>query len=137
MIAATAVSAQKNYYDETNKFGFKYPAKWKLEKPGSDLDGASVFKTAVKVSLPDKAYPGTNFYGGYAEVLVAPAGDNAECSDYPPYGYAKPTSVKWRNVKVGGKNFYRYDDVEGATGHSFSRHAFQNFSQRHVLPGLT
>lgn len=122
--SAGAASAQKSFYDKTDKVGFKYPSRWKVEKPTGNAGGKDDFHEVAKVSMPAGAYPRTNFDGGTATLYARPLPAGAtetRCVDLVQSGQESP---KWRVVKVGGKSFFRFDDDDGAAGHYFTRHTF-------------
>jgi len=127
VVAATgAVSAQKNFYDNTDKVGFKYPSDWKLERSSTrnTTGGRNNIHEVAKVSMPAGAYPRTNFDGGTATLYAVPLPEGATETRCVDLVFSGEQSPKWRVVTVGGKTFFRFDDDDGAMGRYYTRHTF-------------
>jgi hypothetical protein len=125
--------AASDWKTATNKaYGFsaQYPATFNLLEESElrkDLNFANSngAQSLLSVEIPDSAYPGSNFRGGYFTVAANPnIANSIACSQF---AYADPRSVSSRTVK-GVKSSLAIDG-EGAAGSAYQYsylHTYQN-----------
>ena len=113
----------RRFYSKESKVGFKYPAGWKFQ-PGDGSVGGDTFSRLATVSIPEKAYPRTNFRDANATLSVGSISE-AACKEFQPdYQSDQP---KPRKVRIGSLAFYTVSGEEGAAGSFYNRRAYRTF----------
>jgi hypothetical protein len=104
LLAAGTVAAQKNFYNEEFKIGFKYPATWQLKT--NDLDDC---RTCVE---PDSKFKGLAQVSTHANrsetATLSAARITADACKFS-------TDAKPKPVKMGAITFDKTEDVDGGT----------------------
>jgi hypothetical protein len=114
LAAGASVGQQKagrlrSFHSEKFKIGFKYPSRWK----------AAESKDGITLTVPDYAYPRTNFVSADAKFGVEKA-TRAECRDRLTEGNADPNLGPNRKVTIGGITYDTVSSTEGAAGSRYS-----------------
>jgi hypothetical protein len=125
-----AASEWKTATNKAYGFSVQYPATFNLLEESElrkDLNFANSngAQSLLSVEIPDSAYPGSNFRGGYFTVAANPnIANSIACTQF---GYAEPQSVSSKTVK--GTKYSLAIDGEGAAGSAYQYyylHTYQN-----------
>jgi len=135
IVATAQTAAVKDYYNQENKVGFKYPAswaapgrgQWKVVKEGeeSPLMGGNPQESGFNLLVALAPASDRWFAGGVtaAEVALKVATiDEATCKDVK----AIDGNVdKTRTEKIGARTFYYIVSDNSATGHTTATHFYR------------
>ena len=131
VIATAQTSALKNYYNQENKVGFKYPANWATGKGKWDVkkerawidDEEPGFTVLVDLSKPDLNIG----YLDQAEVaLTIAAIDEATCKAMN-IGNINKVQDKPVTRKIGTRTFSYLGAEDGAAGHAGTTDYYRTF----------
>jgi hypothetical protein len=125
---ATAQKAQKNFYNQEFKAGFKYPATWKLStKNFRPLERADEgFKNLAEVSMP------TSGNVGAFATLAAGKVTADKCMPKPAVinnDGSVSEADKPKLVKMGTLSFYKSEEVWGGTESETDLEHYETFHE--------
>ncbi|HYW74449.1 MAG TPA: hypothetical protein VE961_25725 [Pyrinomonadaceae bacterium] len=131
VVATAQTAAVKDYYNQENKVGFKYPAaaRWKVEKEESSYWSGSEepgFTTLVVLQRNDAALPGDDIVEAAVSLKTATI-DEATCTAMKIGNFAEP-DTKVVAKKFGTRTFYYLWGSDGATGHSSWTQFYRTFN---------
>jgi len=136
--SAVAVTAQtaavKDYYNQENKVGFKYPAswgapgkgQWKLGKEEHQIGGGVEepgFTVLVDLTPSDEWRGAGGVTQAEVSLKVATI-DEATCKDM---NKLDPDAGKTRSEKIGTRTFYYIVGYDSGMGHTGATHFYRTF----------
>jgi hypothetical protein len=131
VIASAQTATLKNYYNQENKVGFKYPASWASGKSKWDVGTKTAWMEGEEPGftvLMDLSKPALNLgYLSQAEVALTMATiDEASCKEM---NIGNINKVKDKPVvkKVGTRTFFNLEAEDGAAGSAGTTDYYRTF----------
>ena len=90
------------FHSKQLRIGFKYPSRWKVTES----------KDGITLTVPDNAYPQTNFVSAEADFGAGSKESRAHCRDWFLEGIPN-TDLHERKVTIGGTTYDMASSAEG------------------------